>query len=582
MMLSKLKLLFTPAARTFIELNPTGEDPDDAPRSAKSIKIGDVRLDATLLARQLRNDLRDDWFPDPLLFGDMLSPDVLGQLINRNVEVNRGVYRASNRTLLNIPKTGFTLRYALETSLSDRALYQGLSGFLIPFYDRLLPWNAFSHRYDYERARSSSKYTFKNGIQAWKYFVGAARSAVTVNNYLLSTDVANFFENIQFSRLEAEMKRLETELLATESELVSICAHRKLLFEYLEHWAYEPGRGLPQNRDASSFLANLYMRQVDLRMINAGYTETYFRYMDDIKIVCKDEFEARKALKQLSVTLREIGLSVNSRKTQIVSGLDLAEVERCLDGSSEAIEKIDELWQRRTRKAIFALWPTLRDRTLELISEGAVDSREFRYCIKRIELLASFEDLHFPKEIYEPITHAICQAVASHPACTDQYVKYLTAVQVTPMELMPVIDYLCEPEKSIYTWQSYRLWLLLAAKAIADPRLTAAAMAAVAGPDTPVRAGASIYLGVLGISEGKDAVAREFSTAVSFIGQRSALIAIHELPFGQIENQIRPHMRPDLQGVFRALGKRDRKGTYFAPKDAIRIDLGGDEEMAYE
>jgi hypothetical protein len=546
------------------------------------ITLGAVSIDTKILARQLRNDLRDDWFPDPLQFGDMLNADALAQLIRKNIAFHLGEYRPSARTLLNIPKTGFTLRYALETSLSDRALYQGLTAFLIPFYDRLLPWNSFSHRYDYERRRSNDKYTFKNGIQSWKHYVKAARSAVTTDSYLLSTDVANFFENIQLERLRADIEALESELIATPAEMTRIRAHKDLLFKFLEQWTYEQGVGLPQNRDASSFLANIYMRRLDLEMIAAGYADTYFRYMDDIKIVCTDQYHARKALKQLTVCLRALGLSVNSRKTEIVAGFETSKVEECLDGGSEVIERIDELWRRRTRSAIFALWPTLRDRTLELIEKGSVDSREFRYCIKRIELLATFEDLHFPKELYAAVTTAICRAVAIYPACTDQYVKYLSAVHVTAEQLQPVIEYLCQSDQSIYTWQNYRLWLLLAAKGIATEKLMGAALGAVNGPDTPLRAGASVYLGALGHLDSKIAVARQFGSATSFMGQRSALIAIHELPFRQIDGFVRPHMRPDLQGVYKGLAKRERKGSYFAPREVVRIDFGGEEEVAYE
>jgi hypothetical protein len=39
--------------------------------------------------------------------------------------------------------------------------------------------------------------------------------------------------------------------------------------------------------------------------------------MDDIKIVCPDEFTARKALKHLILELRGHGLAVNAKKTSL-------------------------------------------------------------------------------------------------------------------------------------------------------------------------------------------------------------------------------------------------------------------------
>ncbi|NNU43368.1 RNA-directed DNA polymerase [Ramlibacter montanisoli] len=282
-------------------------------------------------------------------FSDMLTGDTLRRLVEANMEANGGEYVPGARTLFNIPKAGFTLRYALETGVTDRALYQGLASFLIPYYDKLIPWNSFSHRFDYESRRSSERYTFKNGIESWKHFVGSTRSALSPSSYLVSTDVANFFEHIQLQRLRQTMEELSPIVSDSPELQTRLRAHREVLFNFLDKWAYEPGRGLPQNRDASSFLANLYMREIDLSMIDAGYKDTYFRYMDDIKVVCEDLYQARRAIKDLSVRLRELGLSLNARKTEIVAASDITAVDACLDEGSEAIQQIDQLWRRKSR-----------------------------------------------------------------------------------------------------------------------------------------------------------------------------------------------------------------------------------------
>lgn len=560
---------------------PPSEKRRDAVNETDSaISLGRVSFDLRLAGRQLRNDLRDDWFPDPLNYTDMLGGETLRRLIETNIESNGGQYVPGRRTLFNIPKTGFTLRYALETGLSDRALYHGLTSELIPHYDSLIPWNAFSHRFDHEGKRSSERYTFMNGIEAWKSFVGSTRSALTPSSYLVSTDVANFFEHIQLDRLRQRMQDLAP--LVSESEEIRsrLAVHRDILFQFLNEWSYEPGRGLPQNRDASSFLANLYMRDIDLSMIEAGYKDTYFRYMDDIKIVCDDLFQARRALKELSTRLRELGLTLNSRKTVITAASDVKAIDECLDEGSDAIQQIDQLWRRRTRSAIFSLWPVLRDRVLQLIQEGKVDCREFRYCIRRIALLSRFRDLHFPASLYAPITTAICHAVATHPACTDQYVEYLASVDVGVAELAPVIEYLADPAKSIYTWQNYRLWLLLAQKELRDEQLLAAARHTLTTADTPARAGATVFLGVVGSDQDRLDVASRFSELTSFLGQRSALIALHEQPYPRIRDFVTT-MRSDLHGVYRGLNKSSSRGTYFVAREDLRIELGGVEEASY-
>ena len=147
---------------------------------------------------------------------------------------------------------------ALETGLCDRTLYHGLTSFLVPHFDRLIPWNVFSHRHDY--LRGDSKYMFKRAIPAWKDFVGSVKSATNATSYLMVTDIANYFENISLDALRRALLRLLPSLQATPAQKNQIRNHIALLFSCLSAWAYESTRGLPQNRDASSFLANMYMQ----------------------------------------------------------------------------------------------------------------------------------------------------------------------------------------------------------------------------------------------------------------------------------------------------------------------------------
>lgn len=496
---------------------------------------------------------------------------MIAEMIRKNVVANGGHYVPGARSLFNIPKKGFTLRYALETGLPDRVLYHTLASRLIPIYDKLIPWNSFGHRFDYEEKRSRDRYTFKPGVESWKHFVGAAKSALGPGGYLVSTDVANCFEHIQLSYLQQRMDDLARDMNLPQDLATELAGYRVALFQYLKEWCYGAGRGLPQNRDASSFLANVYLRDVDLAMIAAGYRDTYFRYMDDIKIVCTDEYQARKALKQLTIELRNLGLSLNAKKTEIVPASDWDAIDKCLDDGSDEIQKIDEIWRRRTRSAIFRVWPLLREKVLSLVASGEVDSREFRYCITRIGRMARYKDLHFPSSLYAPVTKAICKAITTHPASTDQYVEYLLAVEVGLADLQEVVDYISDPQRSIYTWQNYRLWLLFAEKGLDCEQLRSAARAALARHDSPDRAGASVYLGAIGCNDGRALIAKRFSDLDSFIGQRAALIALHEEPYRSLRDHLQV-VRPDLNGVYKNLNKSSHRGTYFAPRDETYIE----------
>lgn len=542
-----------------------------------TINLGQIELDDELALRQFKQDLRDDWFPDPRRYEDIFSASLAQKLIDENIRRNNGVYRPERRHALNIPKANFTLRCALETSVTDRLVYHALAASLTPFYDPLMPWQAMSHRYN--AGGKADKHLFKNGVSAWMDFINCCRTSLGETSALLSTDLSNYFENIDISALERRMRELIPQLVATDEERDGIDKRLNLLFECLSSWTYEEGFGLPQNRDASSFLANVYMLALDKAMLQKGYK--YFRYMDDIKIVCDDVFQARFALKELSIELREIGLSINSKKTEICGPDERGKIDACLETTSPELLELDSMWKTKKISVIAKSFTALRDLTIEQLKTKNVDSREFRFCISRLETLAFCEEFAVPDEYFSEITPLVVDAFPDHPASTDQLVRYLRAVTVPNEQLARVGAHLMNPKLSIYKWQNYRLWILLAQKGYVSDQLVEFASNLVSGgEDTPTRAGATMYLGVVGGAAGRELIAGNFQTLTTFLGQRSALLAVQELDYkDHIEGPVRPHVREDLRNVYRGLG---RSGIYFAPPERRSITWINDIERSYE
>lgn len=146
----------------------------------------------------LSQDLRDDWFPDPLRFLDLLEKsDHSHAVVNTLLEENNGVYSASQCNICDVPKKGLGIRYALETDFYDRLVYQALSSYLIPYFDPLLSHRVLGHRYN--KNRKEEKYIFKPRIELWKTYEGVTFTAFKNNEALLCTDIFNYFENIRIS-----------------------------------------------------------------------------------------------------------------------------------------------------------------------------------------------------------------------------------------------------------------------------------------------------------------------------------------------------------------------------------------------
>jgi Reverse transcriptase (RNA-dependent DNA polymerase) len=543
------------------------------------IELGIFSPDIGEAVRQLKHDLKDDWYPDSLGYEDALRPDVLGDFFKTSFEQNHGLYVPEGRTELDIPKKGFVCRYALEMSLPDRLYYQALVGHLIPFYDPLLPNEVLNHRYAVTGHRAT-RYLFKHSVEQWQHFCGYVAEEARTKSVVLITDVQNFYENIQ---IEAVIGVLENKLPHVSADGVEKSRIRRIIAELrrcLSVWCYRQTHGLPQNRDASAFLASLVMLPVDSAMLTQGYS--YYRYMDDIRVAVNTKYQAREALLILTTELRRLGLNVNPAKTKIW--------EPSEDGYDEALRKsdpmlsqIDSMWRSRFLPVIRRSFAPLQLLAEDLIKRGATQERAFRFCVNKFEKLALCAELAVPKTYFDPMTDACIQELDSQPFSSDKFVSYLKAVPTSDEQISKVAILLKNSERAIYDWQNYLLWQLLVFKRHNDPDLLPAARKRIESSERPAdRAGATLYLGAVGSSADREFVSRSFQAFNPHILQRNALIAIHEIEFhAGIKRHVADHVMPSLKGTYRRL--RDGfRGQYYRPLAAISaIDLY-DEVSSYD
>lgn len=545
-----------------------------------TVNLGVIEFDERVMLRQLRQDMKDDWFPDALLFEDAISSDQLRQRIEANFDQNHGAYVPAPRDLFNVPKPDFTVRYGLETSLNDRLVYHSLASSISRRVDSLIPPIVFSHRRDPHN--QNERYFFRRSIQAWQDFIGSVRADLAPNEVLLSTDLTNYFDNIDLKKLNQTLSDLVVEAKCDSAAKARLRAEVSLLTELLRSWSFSSERGIPQNRDASSFLANIYMLPIDRTMKAKGYR--YFRYMDDIKIVASNVYSAREALQDLIVELRESGLAVNSKKTKICPAEDSSGIHDCLDAGSSDIDVLDSMWATRSRHVIARSFPILQALTIKLLQDGdgqGVNSREFRYCMNRLIILATCTEFAVPDDYYATITPLVVGRLAENPAATDQFVRYLRAVPLSQTDEDQLTSFLCDPHRAIYGWQNYKLWKLVGQRALVRADLLEHAREVVnERDDGTARAGASLYLGAHGENEDRKLIAVRFASLTTYLGQRSALVAIQSLPYRpHVEDHVGPTVRSDLNGIYRGLSNSQTR--YYAPLECTSITHIVDTERDY-
>jgi hypothetical protein len=516
--------------------------------------LGFLNLEYSLAIKRLSKDMRDDWFSDALLYKDFLEREKVKKYFSSKSFSNLG----QEAEQFNLPKPGFTLRYALETFIYDRLLYQALIDKLIEVYDPLFSSRVYSHRLQLGKGNN----IFQHGIEAWRSFIRDVASELKVKKgVLLVTDIRDYYECISIKELDSILRSEKC------SKVKAIDGCIEVLILLLRKWAPDSVRGIPQNQDASSFLGNVYMSHIDKRMISMKYN--YFRYMDDIRIVCKDEFAARKALKNLIINLRRIGLNVNSKKTKILEvDLNNKDYTDCMPPPNRTIEEIDALWKQRTIGSIRAALPKLKAYTEGLISTGKTHEREFRFCVHRLEQVARCKVLNFD---FSGIIDAVIDLLVSQPASSDYVVRLLRVAPLEYLHIEKIKEFALDKNKNIYEWQGYLVWqlLIMLSKQYAHDnkkfRNLAKDTIVTKHWDPPMKAGAILYLGAFGNKLDKLYVLKNFPLLRSRLVTRAAIIASQEVSESNLKKYVYPNVSQEFIDSLNTMRKPNFNGIYLEP-----------------
>ena len=415
-----------------------------------------------LVLRHLRQDMRDDWYFDCLQYQDLFNaPNEAKRTMISLLQEWNGVYCGARSFVRNIPKKGFGERYGLETDFFDRFVYQAICSFLIPHYDKLLSHRVLSYRYDTKPL--DPKYLFKPKISRWFTFEGVTMTFVGSEKHLLVTDLSNFFENISRAQIIAELELAIPDIQATGPEKLQIRNAIRTLDKLLEQWTFSGRHGLPQNRDASSFLSNILLSSVDREMAKKVYD--YYRYVDDIRIIANSELHAKRALQDLIRQLRTVGLNINASKTEILSPNTpkdkLAEYFPSQDSTTNAI---NYMWQSRSRRLITKSVTYIFNILTDCISSGNTQSRQFRFAVNRVAQIVESGLFDVNDALSTTLLDALSGTLSDEAVSTDQYCRLIKILDRDGRCLPTLETFVLAEDRSIHDWQNYNIWLLLAVR----------------------------------------------------------------------------------------------------------------------
>ena len=248
--------------------------------------------------------------------------DILEQ-IHANFDVLLGSRPPSViNSLTQVGYTGF--RWAAQIEPFWNAYYLACVIFLaeqieeerVPEHEQAV----FSYRYEWDDEEAKM---FKDST--WRDYRRRSLELCDRANYVVVTDIADFYPRIYHHRVENALLRLPNP-----------GGTPKRIMELLNSFSKNVSYGLPIGGPASRLLAELALNAVDKHLLRRRIP--FCRYADDICIFCEDRADAHRQLVFLSEKLHGEGLVLQKKKTKIQTVDEFRENSKLLDPGAEGAE----------------------------------------------------------------------------------------------------------------------------------------------------------------------------------------------------------------------------------------------------
>ena len=181
-------------------------------------------------------------------------------------------------------------------------------------------------------------------LASWKRFQKAILNFQNENEFVVVTDIANFYDFINFNHL----RNIVSSLCNVDEPLLDLLIFVLNGLAWVPDYMPRQQMGMPQlESDAPRVLANAMLFELD-KVIENKSKMNYARFMDDIDFGANSIPESKSTLRDIDLTLQSRQLRLNSAKTKILQKKD-AFIHFCVDQNNRLDIILNKI-QNQTKK----------------------------------------------------------------------------------------------------------------------------------------------------------------------------------------------------------------------------------------
>ena len=257
--------------------------------------------------------------------------DHLGWVINSRPHFDRvgasvlsGLFRPRSPAVIRGAKgNGITRPLAtptLEDGLAYRALVEAAAASLLQNTPEYAHFGR-SHHFRAQRGEEGNA-QYETWFEHFMRRQGALRALADKGEWIVESDISNFFSYINLDRLVAVV----TERSSLGRDAVALLSQILRSFIPARQYTVPGPQGLIQgNHDASRILAHVYVDLLDEEFRKEGRDGRYSRWVDDLVVSVASRAEARHAVRRIQLALEPLGLNVHPGKTRYLKKVDWEE-----------------------------------------------------------------------------------------------------------------------------------------------------------------------------------------------------------------------------------------------------------------